>query len=166
VPKNDETYLRQAAELWAKNESLAAGKLIYENLPSKTRPRWAARILKLVLDRSGIQSSLFSDALAVADHEDMWKTGHKVFDTLRDATLRFGELRSGPGLTKDEELLASIVLLAELVAKVIYNATNPPDEFDEDSGWWIAAYLRGFMDHGWSDEQFATAAWSALCSCE
>jgi hypothetical protein len=166
MPEKDESYLRQAAEHWTKGESLEAGKLLYENLPPKARPRWAARILKLVLDRSGIQSSLFNQVLTVADHENMWKSGHQVFDTLRDTTLRLGELRRGTGLTKEEELLASVVLLAELVAKVIYNATNPPDEFDEDSGWWIAAYLRGFVDHRWSDDHFATAAWSALCSCE
>lgn len=166
MPQQDESYLRQAAEHWAKSESLEAGKLIYENLPSKVRPRWAAGILKLILDRSGIQSSLFSQLQAAADHEDMWKSGHQLFSKLRHKTLRLDELRRGPGLTKDEELLASVVSLAELVAKVIYNATNPPDEFDEDSGWWIAACLRGFVDHGWSDEHFATVAWSALCCCE
>jgi hypothetical protein len=42
-------------------------------------------------------------------------------------------------LTKDQETLASLLLLAEMVAKVTYNATDPPDEFDENSGWWIAA---------------------------
>lgn len=166
MPQKDKSYLRQAAEHWAKSESLEAGKLIYENLPSKARPKWAARILRVVLDRSGIQSSLFSEVLTVADHEDMWERGHQVFSTLRHTTLRLNELRSSPGLTKDEDLLTSVVSLAELVAKVIYNATNPPDEFDEDSGWWIAACLRWFVDHKWSDEHFATAAWSALCSCE
>jgi hypothetical protein len=166
MPQKDENYLRQAADHWAKSESLDTGKLIYEHLPSKARPRWAARILKLVLDRSGIQSSLFTQVLAAADHEDMWKNGHQVFSKLRHTTLSLDDLRRDRGLTKDEELLASLVSLAELVAKVIYNASSPPDEFDEDSGWWIAACLRTFVDHGWSDEHFATAAWSALCSCE
>ena len=47
--------------------------------------------------------------------------------------------------------------------KVTYNATNPNDEFDEDSGWWIVACLRGFVDARWKDEEFATAAWTAAC---
>jgi hypothetical protein len=166
MAQKDDIYLRQAAEHWAKSESLEAGKLIYQNLPSNARPRWAARILKLVLDRSGIQSSLFSQVLTAADHEEMWKSGHKVFDTLRHTTLRLDELSRSRGLAKDEELLALVVSLAELVAKVIYNAANPPDEFDEDSGWWIAVCLKGFIDHGWSDAHFATAAWSVLCSSE
>lgn len=166
MPQKDEDYLRQAAACWAKNESLEAGKLIYENLPSKARPRWAARILKLVLDKSGIQSSLFSQVLTAADNENMWKNGHQVFSSLRQMTLRLDESRRGSGFTKDEELIASVVLLAELVSKVTYNATNPPDEFDEDSGWWIATSLRWFVDHACGDERFAEAAWSTLCSSE
>jgi hypothetical protein len=51
--------------------------------------------------------------------------------------------------------------LAELVAKVTYNATDPPDRFDEDSGWWIAACLRDLVDR-LGDEEFSEAAWSAL----
>jgi hypothetical protein len=158
--------LKQAADHWAKGEGLEAGKLLFENLPSRARPKWAAKILKLVLDRSGVEPSPFFQVLTIADREEMWKTGHQVFDSLRDTTLKLNELRRSRGLTIDEEQLASIVLLAELVAKVIYNATNPPDEFDKDSGWWIAAYVREFMDRGWSEEHFVTAAWSALCSCE
>ena len=61
-------------------------------------------------------------------------------------------------------MFASLLSLAELVAKVTYNAVDPPDEFDEDSGWWIAASLRGFVDL-WMDDEFSKVAWSALC-CE
>lgn len=31
-----------------------------------------------------------------------------------------------------------VLNFAELVAKIAYNATMPPDPFDEDTGWWIA----------------------------
>jgi hypothetical protein len=158
--------LKQAADHWAKGDGLETGKLLFENLPPKARPKWAAKILKLVLDRSGVDPSPFLQVLAVADHEKKWKTGHKVFDSLRQTSLKLDELRESRGLTKDEEQYASIVSLAEFVAKVIYNATNPLDEFDDDSGWFIASYVRGFIDGGWSDDQFVTAAWSALCSCE
>lgn len=159
-----EYQLLQAAEYWSKGEALEAGKLIYENLPPESRVRWAVRILELVLKRSGIESSPFKQVLAAPDHEDMWKNGHQIFSTLRNVTLKLDNLRKSGRLSEDEKLFASILSLAELVAKVIYNATNPPDEFDEDSGWWIAACLRGFVDHQWSDERFAKAAWSALCS--
>ena len=51
--------------------------------------------------------------------------------------------------------------LAELVAKVTYNAAEPPDEFDQDSGWWIASELRYFVDL-WNDKSFSESAWLAL----
>jgi hypothetical protein len=164
MPQCDNSHLKQAAEYWADGLSLEAGKLIYESLPGKSRPRWASGILKAVLDRSGIQSSLFDQVLAAADHEEMWESGHHVFSVLRESMLRLDKLGRDRALSEDEKLLASILSLAELVAKVIYNATNPPDEFDEDAGWWIARCLRGFVDNRWRDEHFAKAAWSALCS--
>lgn len=160
----DSNRLKQAAEYWAKGQPLEAGKLIYENLAVESRPRWAARILRIVLDKSGIQSSLFDNVLTTADHEDMWSSGHRLFSTLRQSTLRLDELERIRGLSDNEELLASILSLAELVSKVTYNASNPDDEFDQDSGWWIAACLRGFMDHRWKDEEFSKAAWLALCN--
>jgi hypothetical protein len=156
------SFLKHAVECWDKGQAVEAGKLIYENLPPKSRPRWGARILKLVLDRSGVQSPLFDDVLTTAEHEDMWTDGHRLFSRLRESTLRLDELRKGRGLSEDEELLGSILSLAELVSKVTYNATNPPDEFDEDSGWWIAACLRAFVDHGWKDAEFSKAARLAL----
>ena len=166
MPQKDENHLKQAAQCWDKGESWEAGKLIYENLPNSVRPRWAGRILKLVLEESGVQSPLFSQVLAIAGNESMWKCIRPVFSSLRQMTLQLDENRRGSGLTKDEELLASIVFLAELVAKVTYNATNPADEFDEDSGWWIATSLRWFVDHAWTEKRFSEAAWSALRTCE
>jgi hypothetical protein len=163
---DDSDFLKQAAECWANGLPLEAGKLIYENLPPKSRPKWASRILKVVVDRSGRDSSPFDQVLTTAAREDMWKSGHDLFSSLRQLTLKLDEIRRERGLSKEDELSASILSLAELVAKVIYNATSPPDEFDEDSGWWIAACLRGFVDHEWPEEHFATAAWSALCTFE
>jgi hypothetical protein len=104
--------------------------------------------------------------LYTADHQAIWGNSHRAFSTLRASTLELDELERTRGLTEDQKLLGSILSLAELVAKVTYNATNPPDEFDEDSGWWIAACLKGFVDHRWSDDEFSQAAWLALCSRE
>lgn len=163
MPNHHSNHLVQAAENWRVGRPLEAGRLIFENLPPDVRPQWAARILRLVLTRSGIESSLFAQVLHTADHQAMWGNGHRVFSTLRASVLELDELEGRCGLTKEQELLRSILSLAELVAKVTYNAVNPPDEFDEDSGWWIAAFLRGFVDHHWSDEVFSDAAWSALC---
>jgi hypothetical protein len=78
--------------------------------------------------------------------------------------LKLEELRRKGELTKDQEVFAELLSLAELVAKVTYNATIPPDPFDEDSGWWIAPTLRVFVEI-WPDAKFSQEAWSAL-ACE
>lgn len=164
MPNDNRDHRDQAAEYWRAGKPLEAGKLIFESLPRDTRPKWAARILTLVLDRSGIERSHFERVLYDADNQRMWADAHRAFDNLRKATLQLEDLQKKRRLTKDEELLAGILLLAENVAKVTYNATDPPDEFDEDSGWWIAACLKGFVDNVWHDDAFSKAAWLRLCS--
>lgn len=166
MPAEEQSFLTQAAQCWANGESLAAGKLIYENLPSDARPRWAARILRLVLEHSSMEPSLFQEVLMTADNEALWQNGHRVFSALRNMTLRLDQRRQWWGLRKHEELLAEILLLAELVAKVTYNATEPLAPFDEDSGWWLASSLRSFVDRPGSDERLKNAAWAALCAIE
>jgi hypothetical protein len=165
MPSHENTLLQKASEYWQGGMPLEAGRLIFENMPSNARPRWAARILSLVLARSGIQSPLFEGVLQTAEREDLWRNGHRVFSTLRASTLKLDDMERTRGLTQNQQDLRYVLSLAELVAKVTYNATNPLDEFDEDSGWWLAACLRGFVD-AWSDDEFSKAAWSALCARE
>jgi len=47
------------------------------------------------------------------------------------------------------------------VAKVTYNATNPTDEFDEDSGWWIARCLKDVLEL-LGDDEFSRSMWTTL----
>lgn len=162
MPNNEDDHLELAREYWKGGQPVEAGRLIHDNLPAEARPAWAARILRLVLDRSGAERSHFERILYTADHPRQWANGHRCFDLLRGETLKCDELRRRGRLTNEQEMFASLLSLAELVAKVTYNAVDPPDEFDEDSGWWIAASLRGFVDH-WKDDEFSKAAWSALC---
>ena len=144
-----------------------AGKLIFENLPNDVRPKWAASILKFALARSGIRSLLLRQVLRTADNRNLWKNGHRIFSKVRGKTLNVDELARKRRLTKDEELWLGMLVLAELVAKVTYNATNPLDEFDEDSGWGIVTCLKYFVDKIWpDDEEFAKAAWLAVSSKE
>ena len=56
----------------------------------------------------------------------------------------------------------TLLALAESVAKVTYNATNPPDKFDEDSGWYLGVWLwRGMRIHA-NDLTFVDAAQSII----
>lgn len=163
MSNQDDNLLQRAREYWQGGQPVEAGRLIHDNLPAQARPAWAARILRLVLNRCGADRSHFERILYTADHPSEWANGHRCFDLLRHETLTCDDLRRRGRLTRDQEMFASLLSLAELVAKVTYNAVDPPDEFDEDSGWWIAASLRGFVDHQWKDEEFSKAAWSALC---
>ncbi|MCE9562105.1 MAG: hypothetical protein K8U57_08625 [Planctomycetes bacterium] len=161
MPSNDDDHLKQAKVHWECGRSVEAGRLIYENLPATIRPAWAAKILKLVLDKSGADRSHFERVLNTAENPRLWANGHRCFDILRDESLKCDTLRRGGRLTNDQEIFPYLLTLAEFVAKVTYNAVDPPDEFDEDCGWWVAVSLRGFVDL-WKDEAFSKAAWSAL----
>ncbi len=155
-------YLDRAKDCWQSNQLLEAGRLLYENIPVEKRPAWAARILRLVLEKSRADSSHFERILSTADHPRQWANGHRCFDILRHTTLEFDDLQRKQGLTNEQNIFANLVSLAELVAKVTYNAVDPPDPFDEDSGWWIAVAVKAFVD-AWNDEEFSDAAWSAMC---
>lgn len=163
-PINDD-QIERAKEYWQGGQPVEAGRLIYDSLAPEARPAWAARILRLVIERSKVDRSHFERILFTAEHPRQWANGHRCFDLLRNETLKYDDMRRMGRLTKEQDTFALVLSMAELVAKVTYNAVDPPDEFDEDSGWWIAASLKSFVD-SWKDDEFSKAAWSALCLIE
>lgn len=164
MQNNDKYYLQLAAQYWRSGQALEAGKLLFENVPSERRPQWAANILRFVLRKSEIHWAVFRQVLDTAEHQASWINGHRVFSRVRDSALALDNLGELYGLTRRQQLQAEVLGLAELVAKVTYNATDPPDPFDEDTGWWIAVCLRGLADDVWTDVEFSQAAWTLLCS--
>jgi hypothetical protein len=98
--------------------------------------------------------------LKIADRPEEWHKAHQAFYSIRDQTLKWDE-QAQHQLTDEQQVLGYVLVLAELIAKVTYNATDPDDEFNEDSGWAIASILRGLVDR-LKDDGFAQAAWSAL----
>lgn len=151
-------FLKSALLLWDNGSELEAGRLIYENLTQETRPKWASNILKLVVARSGVRHPSVERVLQISEHQTEWHYAHDAFSSIRDAILELDHVNE---LTSSQRLLVRVLELSEIVAKVIYNATDPPDEFDEDSGWWVAESLRGFVEM-WEDAAFSKAAWVAL----
>lgn len=148
-------FLDSASQYWCKGKPLEAGRLIFENLPKGVRPKWAASILESVVRRTGIRCAPIENILYVARHPSEWKKAHAAFSSARRLTLELNNLE-----TRDPEqtLLLQHLGLAELVAKVIYNATNPADEFDADSGWWITVCLKNILDL-LGDEEFSNSMW-------
>ena len=152
--------LSEARSLWNKGQALEAGKLIFESLPVGSRPQWAARVLRVVVDLTGLSVQPIEHAINIANTPCDWGKAHVAFSALRRATT---ELEQSQVRSPEQTLLLSHLLLAELVAKVTYNSTSPADEFDEDSGWWIAPCLKDILDLV-NDGTLSMAAWSAL-SC-
>lgn len=66
-------------EYWKGGKAIDAGKLIFEALPNTLRPRWASRILRLLLVKSGTNSSLFHLVMLTAEQPSKWSHGHQVF---------------------------------------------------------------------------------------
>jgi hypothetical protein len=162
---NPESHtIKLAREFWDGGQPLKAGQLIFEELPIGKRPAWAASILRLVIEKSGIDSAPVENVLRIASSPAEWHTAHRAFTVIRALTLECDIKRRNNELAPGEQMMGWVLALAELVAKVTYNATRPPDEFDEDSGWWLAACLRGFVDNIWDDATFANSAWTALKS--
>ena len=144
MPSLQTSPFEEADEHWQKGQSLAVGRLIFESVPAEVRPKWAAGILKASLARSGISSHpIFDKVLDSADVEGDWGKAHDAFSKIRERTL---QLESLSEQSEEGNLLLRNLYLAENVAKVIYNAANPPDAFDEDSGWWIAVCLKSILD--------------------
>ena len=138
-PTDGRDYRVQAEEAWKQGNALKAGRLIFENRPPDERPGWAAAILRLVLDRSGIERaedqagwvarvlgfhrcavnlSTFKQVLDTAENSEQWANGHPAFDRLRREVLVLENVARTRRLTKEEQTHQAVLLLAELVAKV------------------------------------------------
>jgi hypothetical protein len=155
----DKSYLVQALKYWREDMPIETGRLIFENLPPLQRSKWAARILRAVIAKSGVKSPAIERILDIANRPDDWKKAHDAFSSARRATFELTDLKA---ITAEQKLLLYNLALAELVAKVIYNSTEPRDKFDDDSGWWIAVLLKKNLELI-KDESFSKSMWSTLC---
>ena len=100
------------------------GRRLFERQP--TPVEWSLRVLEAI---EHLSPGITEVAAILESGRDRvrWVQGHAVFDAARRRYLR--EPRGTP--------TAAVLNFAELVAKVVYNATDPPGPFDEDSGWYI-----------------------------
>ena len=162
----DDNTINLVSNHWDNGQAVEAGRIVFERLTTDAQPKWAAGIFKLILDRSGVQSPLFDEVLSMANDKKSWKHGHQLFSKIRDVTLQYDAIQRTRELNEEELMVSYLLSLAELVAKVIYNATSPVAKFDESSGWRIADHLCGFIDRKWNDDEFRKSSWLALCGVE
>ena len=101
------------------------------------------------------------DVLAVTDNPHRWSEGRKAFDRARGQVMQLQRARERGEETPEHITLGCILALAELTASLAYNATHPPDPFDEDCGPSVASCLRAFVERS-PDPTFEAKAWEAL----
>jgi hypothetical protein len=160
MANSHENREHRAEVFWRAGLSHEAGELIFESLPPERRPKWASSVLKVVVDRCGINSPPIQTVLDIAEQPTKWVEARRVFQMLRDIGFTFDERKD---LTREEELLNRVLCLAEIVCRVLYNATSPPNPFDANSGWWVAVCLKRVLDY-LDDPVFSESAWRTLCS--
>lgn len=108
--------------------NIKIGREIFENIPNDIRPGWAGLVLSR-FDRyiKNIPTSI-SELYPIIDDKDRWKEAHEQFTKIRVF-----------GLENKNYEPENYLRLAELVAKVTYNASGQSAPFDSDSGHYIAS---------------------------
>ena len=144
--------------LWNADQALQADELICTQIADAVRPFWAARILDLCRRRIWSPFAVYVVCF-IAKRRLFWRWGHSALDEVRRLTLRYEDSKS------KDEVYGGLLYLAENVAKVTYNATNPPDPFDDDAGAWVVSCLRYLVDKI-NDPEFATQAWQFAARTE
>jgi hypothetical protein len=155
-------YRVVAKELWDQNKLLDAAELIVANIPPESKPKWAGRILELVLNKFGLHSAIFDEVVQKSLHKELWKDGQKMMRALQVFQRDLYLSRKGTRFTKEEKKIYWLINLADCAAKVIYNASKPSDPFDEDEAWFVVEELKRYVRLLPDDAAFATEAWAAL----
>jgi hypothetical protein len=131
---------KRARVFWDEERFLDCGRLLYESMSSDERVAWVVRLLRLASDHI-TRPEAVREVLLIAEERRRWHEAHDAFSKVRKATLE---------LERQKERKApkpyALSLLAELCAKVTYNASRPPAPFDYDSGWWVPSCVRSTID--------------------
>jgi len=116
--------------------NIKIGEQIFDNLPNDIRPGWAGLILSR-FDHyiKDIPTSIL-ELYPIIDDKDRWKEAHEQFTKIRVF-----------GLENKNYEPKNYLRLAELVAKVTYNASGQPAPFDSDSGHYIASLSLQATEH-------------------
>jgi len=127
------------------------GRRIFENIPEMVRPCWGGLILKqFTTEVSSVP--VVEELIQLIAEKEKWNQAYEQFSEIRRFRLEHPQYRPEIYLP-----------LAEKVAKITYNATNPSGPFDHNSGWFIPglALQTCFALHNKCSPQFTeiTASW-------
>jgi hypothetical protein len=146
----NQRVIDEARAHWvADNRPLELGQVLYDNLAVEQRPEWAASLLKLVYSRINSLPDI-DMLLEIAPVRERWHEALKVFNNLRNFTLR-----------SDNRLYNSVLSMARKTAKVIYNASGRTSPFDHKTGWELVVDLHEIVNRV-NDEAFTKEVWETL----
>jgi len=106
--------------------NIEIGRHIFESMPNDIRPSWVALILSRFDNYIKDIPTVIKELFPIIDNKDRWKEAHEQFTRIRRFLLDNKHYQP-----------EAYLLLAELVAKVTYNASGQPAPFDTDSGHYI-----------------------------
>lgn len=138
---------------WMATGAIAIGHALMAKLPGHVQVARAKAVLDLCRSRLGPVPEIEHVAALAADSE-RWAEAHKAFTAVR-------KLRLPEGRKPMNEAYNALLLVAEITAKIIYNASGAPAPFDSDSPWWLPPNARDFV-RAVADDAFAHEVWCAL----
>ncbi len=130
-------------KLWI-DDPLDAGVAVYSSVPNEVRPAWAADILRACSKQLNDTPTAVQYVISIASDKEHWPRAHAAFTVVRQLTLNAEQHDAG-------DLSHYLLYVAENAAKVVYNATDPTDPFDDDSGAWLVRCARDFAGEVASD---------------
>ena len=139
---------------WLNGDAVAVGRTIMDVLPADAQVARAVAVLDLCRAQYRPVPEVERVA-AIGRDVARWCEGHGAFDHVRVLSLK--EERS-PTL----RLYACLLFVAEISAKIIYNASQESAPFDDDSPWWLASNARDFVSEV-GNPKFDRMVWAALC---
>ena len=116
--------------------NIKIGQQIFENLPNDIRPVWAGLILSRFDNYIKDIPTSIKELYPIIDNKDRWKKAHEQFSKIRRFLLDNKNYQP-----------EAYLLLAELVAKVTYNASGEPAPFDSDGGHHIPSSALKATEH-------------------
>lgn len=116
--------------------NIKIGQQIFENLGNDIRPGWAGLVLSRFDHYIKDIPTPIIELYPIIDNKDRWKDAYGQFNKIRSFLL------------DNKNYQPEVYLcLAELVAKVTYNASRQPAPFDSDSGHCIASLALKATEH-------------------
>lgn len=145
------TRRRELFAAWAAGD-LGAAVEIAARIPATKQPAWAASLVSWCAERAPRRPLEVDRLLEIAPDVTRWHEARGVFHVLRERKLA----------AQGDEDLTALLSVAELAAKVTFNASGGSAPFDRDSAARLAVALRRFVERLASHPDVEHEAWHLL----